>query len=129
MKVQLAFSFCVLLLNARLGMPQEQTVPSEMTGLHVVLPNGREIMPAGRWIAVAPYPFAMALKRDGSEAAVPSIGFPFALNVIAHPDEERATVRRMPTAITRYRRSKLMLGWSIHRMGRCSMWRRVTRGR
>ena len=96
MKVQLAFSFCVLLLNARLGMPQEQTVPSEMTGLHVVLPNGREIMPAGRWIAVAPYPFAMALKRDGSEAAVPSIGFPFALNVIAHPDGERPTVQRMP---------------------------------
>ena len=95
-KVQVAVSFCVLLLNARLGMPQQQPGPREMTGVHAVLPNGREIRPAGRWIAVAPYPFAIALKRDGSEAAVPSIGFPFALNVIAHPDEERATVRRMP---------------------------------
>jgi YVTN family beta-propeller protein len=64
--------------------------------VRAVLPNGREIRPEGGWIALAPYPFAIALRRDGSEAAVPSIGFPFALNVIGRPDAESATVRRMP---------------------------------
>ncbi len=47
------------------------------------LPNGREIHPVGRWIRLAPYPFAIALRPDGEQAAVPSIGFPFALNVIS----------------------------------------------
>ena len=50
----------------------------------------------GNWISVAPYPFAIAVSPDGSEAAVPSIGFPFALNFIAHPQSQSATVRRLP---------------------------------
>jgi len=62
-----------------------------------VLPNGREIRPVGRWIPVAPYPFAIALKPNGSEAAIPSIGFPFALNVISHPDSASPTVRKLPS--------------------------------
>jgi YVTN family beta-propeller protein len=66
------------------------------TGIEAILPNGRQIRPAGNWIPVAPFPFAIALKPDGSEVAVPSIGFPFALNVIGHPDAEHPTVRRMP---------------------------------
>ncbi|MGA7155336.1 MAG: bifunctional YncE family protein/alkaline phosphatase family protein [Acidobacteriaceae bacterium] len=61
-----------------------------------VLPNGREIHPAGNWIPVAPYPFAIALSPDGTEAAVPSIGFPFALNIITHPGSPSAVVRRLP---------------------------------
>ena len=64
--------------------------------VRATLPNGREIRPRGRWIPLAPYPFAIALRRDGSEAAVPSIGFPFALNVVSHPDAANSTVRRMP---------------------------------
>jgi YVTN family beta-propeller protein len=63
------------------------------------LPNGREIHPAGTWIPVAPYPFAIALSPDGNEAAVPSIGFPFALNVIEHPQSATATVRRWPESV------------------------------
>jgi len=59
------------------------------TGVTAVLPNGREIHPVGNWIAVAPYPFALAVRPDGAQIAVPSIGFPFALNVIADPDKER----------------------------------------
>ena len=70
--------------------------PAEI-GVTAILPNGRQIRPVGTWITLAPYPFAIALKPDGSEASVPSIGFPFALNVISHPESEAATVRRMPT--------------------------------
>ncbi|MGA2046291.1 MAG: YncE family protein [Terracidiphilus sp.] len=65
-------------------------------GVTAVLPNGREIHPAGNWIALAPYPFALAVRADGAEIAVPSIGFPFALNVIAAPAAAKPAVRRMP---------------------------------
>src|SRR5271166_5319902 len=65
-------------------------------GVAAVLPNGREIHPAGNWISVAPYPFALAVRPDGAEIAVPSIGFPFALNVISNPSGPSPSVRRMP---------------------------------
>ncbi len=68
-------------------------------GVTAVLPNGREIHPAGNWIPLAPYPFALAVRPDGGEIAVPSIGFPFALNVIDAPDGD-ATVRRLPAGET-----------------------------
>jgi hypothetical protein len=42
------------------------------SGITAVLPNGRQIRPVGNWIEVAPYPFAIAVKPDGTEAAVPS---------------------------------------------------------
>jgi YVTN family beta-propeller protein len=61
-----------------------------------VLPNGREIHPAGNWIPLAPYPFAIAVSPNGAQVAVPSIGFPFALNIVNLPDTARATVTRMP---------------------------------
>jgi len=66
------------------------------TGVTAVLPNGRAIHPAGNWIAVAPYPFALAVRPDGAQVAVPSIGFPFALNVIDAPASAAPRVRRMP---------------------------------
>lgn len=47
-----------------------------------VLPNGRELRPAGKWIQVAPYPFALAVQPGGGQVVLPSIGWPFALNVI-----------------------------------------------
>ena len=65
-------------------------------GMTAVLPNGREIRPAGKWIPVAPYPFALAVRPDGQQIAVPSIGFPFALNIIDRPDSAEAKVTRMP---------------------------------
>ena len=65
-------------------------------GVIAVLPNGREIHPTGNWIALAPYPFALAVRSDGAEIAVPSIGFPFALNVVGGPAGDKPTVRRMP---------------------------------
>ena len=66
------------------------------TGVTAVLPNGREIHPAGNWIPLAPYPFALAVRPDGREIAAPSIGFPFALNVVAGPAGAAPSVRHMP---------------------------------
>lgn len=66
------------------------------TGVTAVLPNGRSIHPAGNWIPVAPYPFAIAVRSDGGQLAIPSIGFPFALNVIDRPSGASPAVRRMP---------------------------------
>ncbi len=68
------------------------------TNVTSVLPNGREIHPAGNWIPLAPYPFALAVRPDGAQIVVPSIGFPFALNVISEPLSGNPTVRRMPVA-------------------------------
>lgn len=66
------------------------------TGVTAVLPNGREIHPAGNWITLDPYPFALAMKPGGAQMAIPSIGFPFALNVITDPSRADAEVLRMP---------------------------------
>jgi len=65
-------------------------------GVKAVLPNGREIHPAGNWIPVAPYPFAIAVRPDGAQIAVPSIGFPFALNVVGDPAGRTPSEQRMP---------------------------------
>ncbi len=73
-----------------------QNVALPQKNVTAILPNGRQIRPAGNWIPLAPYPFSIALKLDGSEAAIPSIGFPFALNVVSHPESAAASVRRMP---------------------------------
>lgn len=70
------------------------------TGVTAVLPNGREIHPAGNWIPVAPYPFALSVRPDGAQIAVPSIGFPFALNVIDSPASLTPVVRRWPATET-----------------------------
>jgi len=66
------------------------------SGVKSTLPNGRQIEPAGKWISVAPYPFALAIRSDGKQAAVPSIGFPFALNVIDDPAADHPRTQRFP---------------------------------
>lgn len=85
-------AFCVALL-AVAPLAAQMSVTA-------VLPNGREIHPAGNWIPLAPYPFALAVRPDGAQIAVPSIGFPFALNVIDQPANSKPTVRRMPAGET-----------------------------
>jgi YVTN family beta-propeller protein len=65
-------------------------------GVTATLPNGREIHPAGNWIPVAPYPFALAVRPDGLQVAIPSIGYPFALNVISVPTSAGPATRRLP---------------------------------
>lgn len=69
---------------------------SARSGVTAVLPNGREIHPVGNWIPLAPYPFALAVRSDGAQIAAPSIGFPFALNVVDAPDSLHPAVRRLP---------------------------------
>ena len=66
------------------------------SGVTAVLPNGREIHPAGNWIPLAPYPFALAVRGGGNEVAIPSIGFPFALNLIENPGSPSPVVQRLP---------------------------------
>jgi YVTN family beta-propeller protein len=82
---------------ALLLLPAFLLPASAQTGVTAVLPNGREIHPAGNWISLAPYPFALAVRPDGAQIAVPSIGFPFALNVVADPASSAPTVQRMPS--------------------------------
>lgn len=61
-----------------------------------VLPNGRVIEPAGSWIPLAPYPFALAVRADGAQVAAPSIGFPFALNIVDEPESGHPQTHRFP---------------------------------
>ena len=92
-KLWMVWIFCV-------GVSALLSAAQAPSGVTAVLPNGREIHPAGNWIPVAPYPFALAVRPDGGQIAVPSIGFPFALNVIAEPASAEPTVRRMPAGST-----------------------------
>ena len=59
------------------------------------LPNGRVITPQGAWLTLAPYPFTLAVRPDGDQIVIPSIGWPFSLNVVDHPDSPAATVTRI----------------------------------
>ena len=68
------------------GGLQETAAPqadkSWPTRREAVLPNGRRITPRGIWIPTAPYPFTLALRPDGKQLAIPSVGWPFSLNVL-----------------------------------------------
>jgi YVTN family beta-propeller protein len=88
---------CLLsLLLGLLGLTSE-IASTAQTGVTAVLPNGRQIHPAGNWIPLAPYPFALAVRPDGAQIAVPSIGFPFALNVVNRPASPSPQVLRLPS--------------------------------
>lgn len=100
---------CVTLIamNARRARPLGFAVPLLFaaaallygeSGVTGVLPNGREIHPVGTWTALAPYPFALALTPDGRQMAIPSIGFPFALNLLENPSSPDPVVARTPPA-------------------------------
>jgi YVTN family beta-propeller protein len=85
-------AICLLILLALLSASlPAQTQPA------ATIPNGRQITPVGDWISVAPFPFALAVRPDGQQLIAPSLGFPFALNVIDRP----ATVDRKVTQIPR----------------------------
>src|SRR5580658_8768636 len=59
------------------------------------LPNGRRITPQGGWLTLAPYPFTLAVRPDGQQIVIPSVGWPFSLNVVDHPDSSAASVTRI----------------------------------
>ena len=88
---------CLLsLLLCTFGLTAE-IVSTAQTGVTAVLPNGRQIRPAGNWIPLAPYPFVLAVRPGGAQIAVPSIGFPFALNIVNHPASPSPQVLRLPS--------------------------------
>jgi YVTN family beta-propeller protein len=60
------------------------------------LPNGRRITPAGVTTPLAPFPFALAIRPDSAQIVVPSIGWPFALNIVDAPASAEPRVRRIP---------------------------------
>lgn len=60
------------------------------------LPNGRCLTPAGDWLALAPYPFALAIRPDGEQLAIASIGWPFSLNIVVDPGKPSARIVRIP---------------------------------
>ncbi len=88
--------FLSLLAITVTAAAQTPATPLVQTGVTAVLPNGREIHPAGKWIKLAPYPFSLAVRPDGGQIAIPSIGFPFALNVVDAPQSENPAFMRMP---------------------------------
>jgi YVTN family beta-propeller protein len=86
-----AGNICLLILFAFLSASVvAQTQPP------VTIPNGRQITPIGDWISVAPFPFALAISPDGQQLIAPSLGFPFALNVIDGPASTERKVMQIP---------------------------------
>jgi YVTN family beta-propeller protein len=64
--------------------------------VRATLPNGRAIAPVGDWVSVAPFPSSLALRPDGQQLVVPSLGFPFALNVLDRPTSPDRIVKQIP---------------------------------
>ena len=60
----------------------QQTGPVAGLAMSATLPNGRHITPAGAWVETAPYPFDLSVRPDGKQVVLPSVGWPFALNVL-----------------------------------------------
>ena len=71
-------------------------LPGFLPAQTTTIPNGRQITPAGDWISVAPFPFALALRPDGQQLIAPSLGFPFALNIIDRPASADRKVAQIP---------------------------------
>jgi YVTN family beta-propeller protein len=68
-------------------------------GLNVQLPNGRLITPQGGWIAVAPFPFALAVRPDGQQIAIPCIGWPFSVAIVDRPGSDQPRVTVIPAGV------------------------------
>ena len=64
-------AFAVTALSCLLLISSNSIALVAETGVTAVLPNGRVIHPAGNWVPVAPYPFAVAVRPDGQQVAVP----------------------------------------------------------
>jgi YVTN family beta-propeller protein len=92
---------CALLGGSTIGAYAQSAGEGQQTtgaAIEARLPNGRMVTPQGKWIPLAPYPFALALRPDGGQIAVPAIGFPFSLNIIDGVDRETPEVSRYPHA-------------------------------
>ncbi len=79
-----------------ISLASAASLPLSGQDLSATLPNGRRITPTGSWIKVAPFPYTMALRPGSDQVVVPSIGWPFSLNIIDHPGVDRVSVQRIP---------------------------------
>jgi YVTN family beta-propeller protein len=86
-----SIAFVLFLMAANCPLLSAETNPP----VAATLPNGRKITPQGGWLTLAPYPFALAARPDGQQIVIPSIGWPFSLNVVDHPDSSAASVMRI----------------------------------
>ncbi len=78
-----------------------QRAAADSSSVSATLPNGRLITPDGGWIGTAPYPYSLAVRPDGRQLVMPSIGWPFSLNIVEDPAHIRAgksvpPARRVP---------------------------------
>ena len=73
--------------------------PAEPQSVRATLPSGRLVTPLGDWVTLAPFPFALAVRPDGEQLAVPSLGFPFALNTVDKPYAAERKVSRIPPGV------------------------------
>jgi YVTN family beta-propeller protein len=62
----------------------------------VTLPNGRLITPIGTTEYLGPFPFTMTMSPNGRQIIAPSIGWPYALNIISNPSSAHPTIQRIP---------------------------------
>ena len=60
------------------------------------LPNGRLIAPEGEWLPLAPFPFALAIRPGGSQIVIPSVGWPFSLNIVDQPGTPSVRLTQLP---------------------------------
>lgn len=96
MKAMNYFRAILCLLSSTVVLNSTVTLVAQES-IHAVLPNGREIRPVGNWIPLAPYPFALAVRGDSHQIAIPSVGFPFALNIVEKPESTSPSAHRMPS--------------------------------
>lgn len=62
----------------------------------VVLPNGRLLTPIGTTEYLGPFPFTMTMSPSGRQIVAPSIGWPYALNIIDNPSSAHPRIHRIP---------------------------------
>ena len=86
----------VLICLFTLGLARGLSQAMETQQVRATLPNGRLITPVGDWVTVAPFPFALAVRPDGEQIVVPSLGFPFALNTVDKPYAAERKVNQIP---------------------------------
>jgi YVTN family beta-propeller protein len=97
-KLSLSLLLILLASSCPFGSANSAYTAESAAGLRATLPSGRRITPAGDWIKVAPYPYTLAVRPDGNQVVVPSIGWPFSLNIIDQPGATtaNASVQRIP---------------------------------
>ncbi len=107
---------------------------AESTPVGATLPNGRRVTPLGEWIKVAPYPFALAMRPDDGEVVLPSIGWPFSLNVVPAPGAgasvlQKTPVRQLPAGRRNDPNVQVMTGVAYSPDGNFCTTQPATRGR